>query len=308
MSESTMTTTARLDHPVGIHAIQRFLAYMMPKLVHEQFGDAVDMPAGEGKTVKWRRWTAPTAQTTPNVEGVDGSPVQPSKTDLQVDLDRYSAWVKWTEFLDLIGWSQDAKELTDWLANMAALTRDTLVRETLRNCASSITCSNGTPTATMLNATDLDTAVQTLMGYADPITPMITAGSGVGTTPIAPAYIAIGHTDLWSSLLNVSGFREVQVYASTGGAYQGEVGSTRHIRWILTRNAYNSGGTYTIPILGQNAYGTVKLPAGDQMLGYKPPEQAGSPTNAWSIYFYKMWMASKVLDETRMLRVLATIV
>ena len=302
-----MTTTARLDHPVGIHAIQHFLAYMMPKLVHEQFGNAVDMPAGEGKTVKWRRWTAPTAQTTPNLEGIDGSPVVPSKTDLQVDLDRYSAWVKWTEFLDLIGWSQDAKELTDWLSKMAALTRDTLVRETLRNCASSITCSNGSPTATMLNATDLDTAVQTLMGYGDPITRMITAGRGVGTTPIAPAYIAIGHTDLWSSLLNVAGFREVQVYASTGGAYEGEVGSTRHIRWILTRNAYSSGGTYTIPVLGQDAYGTVKLPAGDQMLGFKPPEQAGSPTNAWSIYFWKLWTASKILDDTRILRLLCTI-
>lgn len=306
MSENTITTTARLDHPVGIHAIQRFLAYMMPKLVHEQFGDAIDMPTGEGKTVKWRRWTPPTAQTTPNVEGVDGSAVVPSKTDLQVDLDRYSAWVKWTEWLDLIGWSQDAKQLTEWLADMAAITRDTGVREVLANCASSVTMSNGGATATHLNATDLDTAVQALMGYADPITPMITAGKGVGTTPIAPAYIAIGHTDLWSTLINVAGFREVQVYASTGGAYENEVGSTRHIRWLLTRNAKKVSTTYTVPLLGTKAYGTVKLPAGEQMLGYKPPEQSGSPTNAWSIYFYKFWAASKILDDTRMLRLICT--
>ena len=308
MSDSTITTTARLDHPVGIHAIQRFLAYMMPKLVHEQFSDAVDMPTGEGKTVKWRRWTAPTAQTTPNVEGVDNSPVVPSKTDLQVDLDRYSAWVKWTEWLDLIGWSEDAKQLTDWLADMAALTRDTLVRETLRNCASTITCSNGSPTVTMLNAIDLKTAVQTLMGYADPITSLMGAASGQGTSPIPPAYIAIGHTNLWSTLKDVPGFKDVTNYASPSSAYEGEVGSTDHIRWILTRNGYSTGGTYTVPIIGTKAYGTVKLPAGEQMLGFKPPEQAGSPTNAWSIYFYKFWTASKILDDTRMLRLACTIV
>lgn len=306
MSENTITTTARLDHPVGIHAIQRFLAYMMPKLVFEQFGDAVDMPTGEGKTVKWRRWTAPTAQTTPNVEGVDGAPVVPSKTDLQVDLDRYSSWVKWTEWLDLIGWSQDAKQLTEWLADMAAVTRDTLVREVLVNCASTVTCSNGGATATHLNATDLDTAVQTLMGYADPITAMIGAGRNVATSPIAPAYIAIGHTDLWSTLKNVAGFKEVKSYASTGGAFESEVGSTDHIRWILTRNAKKASTTYNVPLLGTKAYGTVKLPAGDQLLGYKPPEQAGSPTNAYSIYFWKLWMASKILDDTRMLRIICT--
>jgi N4-gp56 family major capsid protein len=225
---------------------------------------------------------------------------------LQVDLDRYSAWVKWTEWLDLIGWSQDAKQLTEWLADMAAITRDTLVREVLANCASSVTMSNGGGTPTHLNATDLDTAVQTLMGYADTITPMITAGKGVGTTPIAPAYIAIGHTDLWSTLINVAGFREVQVYASNGGAYENEVGSTRHIRWLLTRNAKKVSTTYTVPLLGTKAYGTVKLPAGEQMLGYKPPEQSGSPTNAWSIYFYKFWAASKILDDTRMLRLICT--
>ena len=59
----TTITTSRIDHPIGVYFYKAFLKRTMPRLIHEQFGKPYAIPAHQGDTAKWRRYTSPTAQT-----------------------------------------------------------------------------------------------------------------------------------------------------------------------------------------------------------------------------------------------------
>lgn len=307
MTEKNMITTSRFDHPVGVVFQDMFLAYALGLMPHSQFGKKNTMPEHAGTTMKWRRLSTPLAQTTPLDETTDPSPIMPSKTDLSASVVEYGANTLISGWLDLTGLNQNAAELTKWLSDTFRLTIDTLDREVLATGASSYTCANGSPTTTLLNSIDLDIVVQTLLGYnAQPITQRMGAATGQGTSPLMPSFIAIAHTDLWRDLKAVAGFREVKNYADPGDAYEGEVGATDMIRWILTSNGYNSGGSYYCPVIGQDAYGNVRIPGGDKLLGYKPPETAGSRMNRFSIYFWLANYVSRILDDSKILTVICT--
>lgn len=292
-------TTSRIDHPINVYFFELFLRRIMPKLLHDQFGVPYVIPAHQGDTAKWRRYTNPTAQTTPLDESKDPNPVLMSKTDLTCTIKQYGAWIKPTTWLDMTGKNSDKRERTIWLADQHALTIDTLCRAVISGTASGATCSNGTPTATLLNKTDVDTAVRTLLGQeADMLTGPIQAGTGQGTSPIRDAFVAIADTDLMHDIQNkISGFKHFTTYASFTGLYKGEWGATGNVRWLLTTNGYVSSGTYTCPIIAQQAYGNVKLPAVEDLLIFHPAKTAGSALELYSTYGWRAPYAAKILND-----------
>jgi N4-gp56 family major capsid protein len=302
-----MMTTSRHEHPVNIVFQQMFLAYTLGKMPHSQFGKKVTMPEHAGDTVKWRRLSEPQAQTTALQEDVDPSPIMPSKTDLEAQVREYGARTRVTGWLKLTGLNQTATELTKWLADTFRLTIDTLDREMLATTASTLTCSNGSATSTDLNATDLDIGVQTLLGQdAEPITDMMGAATGQGTAPLMPSYVGIISTALYRTLKAVAGYREVKNYAEPSDRLDGEIGATDFIRWIMTSRGYVSSSNYYLPIIGQGAYGNVRIPGGDKLTGYKPPETAGSEMNRYSVYFWLANYVSRILDDSKILTVICT--
>ena len=295
----TTITTSRIDHPINVYFYEQFLRRTMPLMVHEQFGKQYVIPANQGDTAKWRRYTSPLAQTTPITETEDPSPVLMSKTDLTCTISNYGAWIRPTTWLDMTGTTADKRERTSWLADQHAITIDTLCRAVISGTASGATCSNGTPTVTLLNKTDVDTAVRTLAGNdAMMLTSPIKAGTGQGTSPIRDAFIAIAHTDLMHDIENkISGFKHFTTYASYTGTYKGEWGATGNVRWLLTRNAYLSGSNYTVPIMGQECFGNVKMPAVEDLLIFHPPKTAGSALELYSTYGWKSPYAAKILND-----------
>jgi N4-gp56 family major capsid protein len=307
MAVKNITTTSRISHPINIFLIKKFLAYALPKMLFEQFGEKVDMPEHVGDVVKWLKWAKPAAQTTPMDEVNDPTPIMPVQSELSARVSRYGANIIWSEWLDLTGISGLNNELTTYLAKMFQLTIDTLCREVLAGSATTLTCSNGDPTATLLNKTDVDSASLTLLtNEAEYITERMGASEGVGTTPISPSFVAIANTNLRNDIEKIAGFKHVTNYAQPGQAFDGEFGITGDVRWLLTTNGYVSGSNYYCPIIGKGAYGNVKLPAGEKLLGYKPPEESGSRMDLYSIYYWKTVYACKILYDTKLLTLICT--
>lgn len=309
MAEKNITSTSRLDHPINIYFIQKFLAYAMPRMPHMQFGQKIAMPEHVGDTVKWRRWSKPVAQTTPLDEVTDPSPILPAKTDISATVAEYGARVRWTGWLNVVGLNQETSELTEWLSNQFRLTLDTLCREVLANSASTTTMSSGSPTPTLLNKTDIDTVVRTLLGNdSEQITSLMGASALQTTTPLMPAFIGIAHTDLMHTIEAVAGFKELKNYASTGGAYDGEYGATGMIRWILSTNGYvaSNGTDYYCPIIAKNAYGNINIPGGEDVVGYTPPNEANSEMNRYSVYYWLMNYVCRILDDLKINTIICT--
>jgi N4-gp56 family major capsid protein len=296
-----------MPHPINVEYEDAFLPYVLGRMPHSQFGKKRKASEHKGVKVGWSRLSKPTAQTTPLQEDVDPNPILMSRTDLEAVLAEYGARSRESEWLKLTELSQQAAEKVKWLYDTFELTIDTIDRDMLATTASTLTCSSGNPTATLLNATDLDTAVQTLKNQdAQPITKMIAPATGQGTTPVMPSFVGIIHTELWTVLKGLPGFVELKNYASRGDMFAGEVGKTDGIRWIETSRGYKSGSNYYLPILGQDAYGNVKIPGGEKVLGFKPAETAGSEMDRYSVMYWKSNYVSRILDDLNILTVICT--
>jgi N4-gp56 family major capsid protein len=278
-----------------------FLQTLSPTLMYAQDGKSVDMPERSGDTVKWRRLSRITAQTTPLDEINDPTAIMLNKTDISATVKQYGFWTAVSEWHNFVGLGEDEKEIVNELRKARDLTIDTLCRNVLVGSASSSTCDSGTGTATLLNKTDINQVVQTMLtNNCELMSTPIKAGTGVGTLPISDAFKAIAHTAAWTTLQEVDGFVHVKNYASTSSLYPGEVGSTGMVRWCLTSNGYYDGSTYYYAtILSRGAFGTIKLSGNDEPLIYKTPQECPSPLNLYGTIGTKFTYATKILDEIR---------
>jgi len=298
MSDKSVMTTSQAPHAVNVVYQKQALRTLHKFIVHAGWGQNYQMPLHAGDTMKWSRWSALTAVTTPLDEVNDPNPILATRTDLSVSMKSYGAWMKLTEWLQMTGMGSTQATLATLLSKQMTLSLDTLVRDVLAGSYSYSTCSNGSGTATLPNKTDIDTIVKTLYSAgAEMITSRMGAASGQGTSPLSAAFIGIMHTNGMNRLKKVAGFTEVKNYASPGQAYPYEFGATGMVRWILTNNGYTSGDTYYAPILGQGAYGEVRMKSGSNPLIYKSPEQSPSPLNMYGTLGWKMPFASRLLNN-----------
>jgi len=299
-TQKTTMTTSRVEHPVNVYYQRKVLTRVFPLLLYAQFGQQDRIPQHEGATCKWRRWANLLAQTTPLTEAEDPTPVLLSKTDLTSTVSEYGAAVKMSSWMKFTGIGSDQDNMADILLDNMRLTLDTLCRDVVAGLASTTTCSNGSGTATYLNKTDIDTVVTNLLAEnCKMLAPIIPAGTGQGTSPIRPAFIAIGHVNQRPRLEAVSGFKHFSNYADHTRIYEGEFCATGDVRWLLTTNAYTSGSNYYNLIMGQDFFGNVKIDgnSADRPLIYTPPDRTGSPLQRFSYLGWLANYAAKILND-----------
>jgi N4-gp56 family major capsid protein len=297
-STKNVVTTDRIDHPVNIVFDKKFLKTLEGRLVYDKFAQKSSVPQHAGDTRKWRRYAELAVATTPLDEVQDPDPVLPQKTDLSVILRQYGAWLKTSAWRDMTGLTQDKAAMTMRLSRQAARTIDTLCKNVCAGGASNTTCSNGSPTSTLLNSTDIRTVIKNLMGEnAEMMAPRIKGTAQVGTSPIRDAFIVIAHTDLVMDIEDVSGFKSVANYPKGAAIYPGECGSIGNSRWLLTTEAYTSGSNYYCLFLAEDAFGSVRIRGGDRALIYHSPAQVGSPLEMYGTLGWKRNYASRILYD-----------
>lgn len=300
-TNKNMMTTTRVNHPINIFYQSTVLLRVIDAFVYNQFSKKATMRQHQGDTNKWRRWSNPSAQTTPLVEGVDPAPISLAKTDIQVQMKEYGAYIVTSSWMTFTGITSDETEMADILTDNMALTLDTLGRDVASGTASQTTATGGTGTATFINKTDIDTIVTNLVGAnAKMITGMMGASPGQGTSPIRAAFIGIGHTAGRTRLENVSGFKHVSNYASPSDMYPNEFCSTGDVRWILTTNApVDSSGNYSNLIFGQEFFGTVKIDGNSaaRPLIFTPKDKTGSPLQRFSTLGWLQNFAARILND-----------
>lgn len=113
------------------------------------------------------------------------------------------------------------------------------------------------------------------------ISKIVRASAMVSTEPVAPAYFAMGHTDLDSDMRGISGFIPMEQYSDSTKVLPGEIGKIEQFRIILTAmfdpwdtagltgTTYLSGGVevsstaqcdvYPLIFVARNGYAIVPL-------------------------------------------------
>ena len=298
---SQMHTTTRINHPINIFYQSNVLLRVIDAFIYVRFGKKDSMPMHAGDTNKWRRWGNPAAQTVPLIEGVDPSPILLSKTDIQVKMKEYGAWIVTSSWMTFTGITDDETQMSDILLDNMALTIDTLTRDVASGTASQTTASNGVGTNTFIGKIDLDIIVTNLLVQnTRMIKPQISASVKVSTSPIRASFIGICHVGQRTRLSNVSGFRHVSAYAKDD-AMLDEFGATDDIRWLLTTNATRTNATtgYQNLIFGQEFYGTVKIKgnSADAPLIFTPKDKVGSPLQRFTTLGWLQNFAAQLLND-----------
>ena len=223
------------------HVVAKLLKRALPLLVTEAYIQPYVVPNNEGLVAKWRRYNSLTPATTPLAEGVAPDGQRLTYTDVQVVLEQYGDIVYITDVI------QDTHE--DPIINGVAVPvcGEQMARTTEENrisvwkAGTSVYYAGGTTYTlrTQVNKAisrgDIRYVIRQLdAAYAKEMTTLLKGSPNFDTEPVAPAYFAFGHTDLYADFMNVPGFIPVRNYAQPGDARPGEIGSVDRLRVILT--------------------------------------------------------------------------
>lgn len=306
-----LSTTSIITPAVNAYFNKLLLVRNKPRLVHALFADRENLPAGVGKTIVWRRFAQLATATTEILEGITPPGKYLTKQDIRATVAQYGDFIHITDILEFTCENKVLNVGVSELNDQMFRTEDELIRNVLVSTASVTTASKGPSTTTSLNETDIDDIANALQNSdAHPVTPLIRASVGQGTSPVLPSYWAIMNTALNKDLKGVVGFMNTSEYANQGTVLESERGSVNEVRFLASSVAHKEGsvteafpsstGTYYyIPILARHAYGIVSLEKANAKLIIHTRGSAGSadPMDQRQTAAWKFMNVCRILND-----------
>jgi len=134
------------------------------------------------------------------------------------------------------------------------------------------------------------------------VTTLIPPTGGIGTQAIRESYVGLAHTDLNTTLRQVDGFVDAKDYGLTGQLMEGEIGSIGGVRILLSsRGKINYDGTYTIFILGADAYHITRIPV--TIFGMKMDPRS---LDKYTEVSYSFMMGARITNPLNVIRMLCS--
>ena len=309
---TTMTTeTGSLSAEMKTFYEKRLLDQAEPLLVHNQFGDKYPIPAGSGKKIEFRKYSALPKALTALTEGVTPAGNSLTVTTVEGTVKQYGDWIQLSDMLQMTAIDNNVVQATRVLASQAGRTMDSITRDVLAGGTNVIY-------APKLGADGTETAVTSrkALDKSCTLTPKLffQAAAQLGAMnadPIGDSYVAIIHPYAAYDLKTCKEFMEVHKYADPDTMFRGEIGKLGNIRFIETSEAKiwkddtcPSGlAVFATLVLGAHAYGVTELEGGGlehivKQLGY-----GDDPLNQRASVGWKGMRAAERLVEQYMVRI-----
>lgn len=321
-----ITTFGDISPRVGIYAVANFLEHALPVLVLEKFARTEVLPKNKGQVVVWRRFVPFAVNTTALVEGVTPAPNQLQYEDVVTIVSQYGGWVSFTDVIVDTHEDPNLNKISMGLGEQAASVKESLIWEELIGGTAVLYSGDATSRATVndvIQASDLTAAQRFLKANrAKHITKMLKASTNIATEPVAPAFIAFGHSNLEPDFRALPEFVVRESYSNYNVVSDYELGKFQDIRVILSPQLppiWGAGGSptgvlsrdgvaadvYPIVIIGQDAYGVVPLRGMDSatITIKNPTATYEDPLAQRGFASWKMWYVAVRLNEEWMIRI-----
>lgn len=327
MSSFGVTTYGDISPRVGIYAVAKFLEHAKPVEILAKFGMNEAIPKNKGQLAVFRRFVPFEINTTALVEGVTPAPNMLQYEDVSVVISQYGAWVNFTDVVVDTHEDPNLAKITMGLGEQAGAVKEAIIWAELvggTNVLYSGTATSRATVAAPIAEEDLITAQRFLKASkARPITRMLKASVNIATEPVAPAYLAFGHTNLEPDFRALTGFVPREKYSNYNVVSEWELGKFQDIRVVLSPDLeifYGQGaaapvgvlsadGTnvdvYPIVLIGQDAYGVIPLRGMDSATVFvkNPTPTYEDPLAQRGFASYKMWYAALRLNEAWLVRI-----
>lgn len=310
----------------GVMATAQLLKRAENQIVLPRVMQNHPMPKNKSDTMKFRRYSAFAAATTPLTEGVKPSGKTISKTDYTAQLNQYGDYVEITDKIADMHEDPILKEMMAVCGEQAGETIEKIAFGVATG-GTNVFYANGAARVdvnTAISVNKLRAVVRALRANgAKPIAEMLAASPNYKTEAVGEAFFAFCHTDLEADIRSLTGFTPVEQYGQSAKAVPFEIGKVENIRFVLSRHFAslpNAGGlkgsmvstggsnadVYQIVVLGKDAMGSVALKGSDSVhpmvLNPNTP-RGGDPLGQLGSVGWKTWYTAVRLNEAWMARV-----
>lgn len=318
---------------VGIYAVANFLVHAQPQLILERFAMTQAVPKNTGQVIKWRRPVPFQVSLESLVEGVTPSPQGFQYEDVTGVLAQFGAWIGFTDVIQDTHEDENLKTMTMLAGEQAALTKERILWNMMvggTNVVYSGTATARNQVIAPIDIGDLRLVQRALKtSLARPITRMIDASPKIATQPVAPAFVAVGHTNFEQDLRAITGFVPRENYSNTTSLlHENEIGKLEDIRFILSPHfpaLLGAGGAvasgvlltagaadvYQMVVFGQDAFAATPLKGMESaQIVVKNPQMGVSyedPLGQRGFVSWKMWYSASRLNEAWIVRVEAAV-
>lgn len=322
-----LTTFGDISPRVGIYAVAQFLDHAAYVQVLERFARIEVLPKNKGQIVKWRRFVPFEINTTALVEGVTPAPNMLQYEDVTTVVSQYGAWTTFTDVILDTHEDPNLQKISMGLGEQAGAVKEQLIWAEITGGTNVLYSGTATSRATVedpIDESELIAAQRFLKASrARPLTKMLKASTNVATEPVAPGFIAVGHSNLEPDFRALPNFVVREKYSNVNLVSDWELGKFQDIRVILTPDLgpfYGAGSSnvtgvlsrdgnnvdvYPIVVFGQDAFGVVPLRGMDsvKITVKNPTETYSDPLAQRGFASWKMWYVAVRLNEEWMVRI-----
>ena len=312
---TTMTTeTGSLSAEMKTFYEKRLLDQAEPLLVHNQFGDKYPIPAGSGKKIEFRKYSALPKALTALTEGVTPAGNSLTVTTVEGTVKQYGDWIQLSDMLQMTAIDNNVVQATKLLSSQAGRTLDTVTREVLAGGTNVIYAPKVVDGA----ETEVSRSTLTPECVLTPFVVMRAAATleAMNTPKINGSYVLITHPYCRETLQESPGWVDVVKYKEGNNTFSGEIGKIGDVRVVTTSEAkvindstcpvvesttYYS--VFTSLLLGANAYGVTELENGGLQHIVKQLGYGEDPLNQRSSCGWKATSVAVRLCEEYMVRI-----
>lgn len=237
-----MTTTGDISYRTAGYISKEMLKRAQPLLVLSRLGQVKPLPKNVTTTMKFRGYEHLPNQPKALTEGVTPAASKPTFRDVVADIAQYGDYVELTDVLTDTHEDPLIPEFSDILGEQSAIMLERVIAGVL--LAGTNVHFAGQTGATMASSRagvnlplSLSLQRRVIRGLkrqnAQQITSVVSASPNFNTSPIAPSYIAVCHTDCEADIRDMPGFVPAEKYGSYK-PMEGEIGSVENVRYLTT--------------------------------------------------------------------------
>ena len=238
---NTQTTTTNkagnnLTPEMKSYYDRALIRFASPKLVHAQFGQQKPIPAGNGKTIEFRRFSPLPKALTPLTEGVTPKGNTLNVTTVESTVEQYGDYVTMSDMLTLASVDSVISETQNVLGDQAGRTLDTVIREKI-NAGTNVQYGNGKADRNLLVGGDADAEKNDYLSVAAVKRAVATLKRNNAAPFKDGCYVAIIHPDVANDLTNDPEWKAIKQNVDPEDWYKGAIGKIHGVVFVESTEA-----------------------------------------------------------------------